>query len=40
MFSQSVAENEPVVEEAPVEAPPSTELDGLQSGSFDFLGQS
>ncbi|HTJ22144.1 MAG TPA: type IV pilus twitching motility protein PilT [Gemmatimonadaceae bacterium] len=40
MFSQSVAENEVVVEEAPAEAPPSTELDGLQSGSFDFLAQS
>ena len=40
MFSQSVAENEPVVEETPAEAQPSTELDGLQSGSFDFLGQS
>src|SRR6476646_3798530 len=40
MFSQAVAENEVVVEETPAEAPPSTELDGLQSGSFDFLAQS
>jgi hypothetical protein len=40
MFSQGVAETEPVVEETPAEAQPSTELDGLQSGSFDFLTQS
>jgi twitching motility protein PilT len=40
MFSQSVVESEPAVEETPAEAQPSTELDGLQSGSFDFLTQS
>jgi twitching motility protein PilT len=40
MFSQTVAETEPVVEETPEEPPPSPELDGLQSGAFDFLGQS
>jgi twitching motility protein PilT len=40
MFSQSVEDEPLVVEETPAEAPPSTELDGLQSGAFDFLGQS
>jgi twitching motility protein PilT len=41
MFSRTVVEEEPlVVEEAPVEAPQTTELDGLQSGALDFLTQS
>jgi twitching motility protein PilT len=37
MFSsQAVAEEEAPVEETPEEAPASTELEGLQSGAFDF----
>jgi Tfp pilus assembly ATPase PilU len=37
MFSsQAGAEEQAPVEEAPEEAPASTELEGLQSGAFDF----
>jgi len=40
MFSQGIVEEEPVVEETAPEPQPAPELEGLQSGSYDFLTQS
>jgi len=36
MFSQTVTEDEAPAEETPAETPAGTELEGLQSGAFDF----
>src|SRR3954466_12979423 len=36
MFSQGIVEEEPVVEETAPEPQPAPELEGLQSGSYDF----
>jgi twitching motility protein PilT len=36
MFSQTVTEDEAPDEETPAETPAGTELEGLQSGSFEF----